>query len=244
MARRVAKRLQSVGAASVADYIDYLETHPGELTSLFNTLLINVTDFFRDAGVWEYLADLVIPDLIARRRPKFPIRVWSAGCATGEEAYSLAMSFAEALEPEAFDGKVKIYATDVDEEALAKAREATYTATEVGGVPPAMLEKYFEKSQKRYVLREDLRRHVTFVRHDLIQDEPIFGVDMLVCRNTLMYFNADTQAKILARFQGALADHGILFLGRAETLRAQTTAFAPIDVKRRIAAKIPNWRGR
>jgi two-component system, chemotaxis family, CheB/CheR fusion protein len=240
LARRVTKRLQTAEVASYADYVDYLEVHPEEFASLFNTVLINVTNFFRDPGAWEYLAESVLPDLIARCRPNFPIRVWSAGCASGEEAYSLAMLFAEALGADSFNEKVKIYATDADEEALAKARLAVYSAREVADVPPAMLEKYFEKSQDNYVFRKELRRHVIFGRHDLIQDAPISRVDMLVCRNTLMYFNAETQAKILSRFQFALSDHGILFLGRAETLMTHATAFSAVDVKRRISTKLPN----
>jgi two-component system CheB/CheR fusion protein len=135
---------------------------------------------------------------------------------------------------------VKIYATDVDEEALAKARQALYTERELGDIPKRILEKYFEANDGRYVFRKELRRHVIFGRHDLIQDAPISRIDMLVCRNTLMYFNAETQAKILTRFQFALNDHGVLFLGRAETLMAHTSTFAPIDLKRRISTKVPN----
>ena len=243
LARRVTKRLQAVGVTGFADYVDYLEVHPEEFANLFNTVLINVTSFFRDPSAWEYLAEFVLPGLIARCRPNFPIRVWSAGCASGEEAYTLAMLFAEALGADSFNKKVKIFATDADEEALSKARQAVYSAREVADVPPALLEKYFEKSQDSFVFRKELRRHVIFGRHDLIQDAPISRVDVLVCRNTLMYFNAETQAKILSRFQFALAEHGILFLGRAETLMTHATAFSPVDAKRRISTKLPNQTG-
>jgi two-component system, chemotaxis family, CheB/CheR fusion protein len=237
--RRITKRLQSVGCDGFADYLDYLEVHPDEFGQLFNTVLINVTSFFRDASTWEFLATSVLPRLIARREEGAPIRVWSAGCATGEEAYTLAMIFAEALGVSEFNDSVKIYATDADEEALAKARSAVYTEQEVAEVPPPLLEKYFEASDGRYAFRKDLRRHIIFGRHDLIQDAPISRVDLLVCRNTLMYFNAETQAKILQRFQFALNDHGVLFLGRAETLMTHTSTFAPLDLKRRISTKIP-----
>src|SRR5581483_4800540 len=125
------KRMQTVSVASFDDYLDYLEVHPEEFAGLFNTVLINVTSFFRDRPTWDFIADTVIPDLIVRRGPDWPIRVWSAGCASGEEAYTLAMLFAEALGPEAFKDRVKIYATDVDEEALVKARQANYTERDV-----------------------------------------------------------------------------------------------------------------
>ena len=238
--RRINKRMQMVGVASFSDYLDYLEVHPEEFAGLFNTILINVTSFFRDASSWEYIEETVIPEVLARRDSRHPIRVWSAGCASGEEAYTLAMLFAEAMGIEAFKDRVKIYATDVDEEALVSARQAIYSEREVEAVPPQLLEKYFEVSEGRYIFRKDIRRHVIFGRHDLIQDAPISRVDMLVCRNTLMYFNAETQARILTRFQFALNDHGVLFLGRAETLMTHANAFAPLDLKRRVSSKLPS----
>jgi two-component system CheB/CheR fusion protein len=241
--RRIVKRMQTIGVASFSDYVDYLEVHPEEFSALFNTVLINVTSFFRDGSTWEYVIDTVVPELLARRESSQPLRIWSAGCASGEEAYTLAMVFAEALGLDAFKDRVKIYATDVDEEALAKARQALYTEREIAEVPPTLLAKYFEAADGRYVFRKDLRRHVIFGRHDLIQDAPISRVDMLICRNTLMYFNAETQAKILARFQFALNDQGVLFLGRAETLMTHTGAFAPLDLKRRISTKLPSPTG-
>jgi two-component system CheB/CheR fusion protein len=136
---------------------------------------------------------------------------------------------------------VKIYATDVDEEALATARGATYEERQVEDVPPALLEKYFERTNGLYVFTRDLRRSVIFGRNDLVQDAPISRIDVLVCRNTLMYFNAPTQAAILGRFHYALADSGVLFLGRAETLLTHTNAFAPVDLKRRIFTKVPRF---
>jgi two-component system CheB/CheR fusion protein len=237
--RRITKRLQSVGCNGFAEYLDYLEVHPDEFGQLFNTVLINVTSFFRDGSAWEYIASSVVPRLIDGASRGAPVRVWSAGCATGEEAYTLAMVFAEALGVEAFAERVKIYATDVDEEALAKARAASYDEHEVAEVPPPLLEKYFDVVSNQYVFQKELRRQIIFGRHDLIQDAPISRVDLLVCRNTLMYFNAETQAKILQRFQFALNDDGVLFLGRAETLMTHTSMFAPLDLRRRISIKIP-----
>jgi two-component system CheB/CheR fusion protein len=237
--RRVQKRMQTVNVQDYADYVDYLEVHPEEFEILFNTILINVTTFFRDAGAWEFLAQQVIPELLQRKPEPAPIRVWSAGCASGEEAYTLAMVLAEAMGIAAYKERVKIYATDIDEEALTRARAATYDAHEVESVPAPMLSTYFEQSDKSFAFRKDLRRNVIFGRHDLIQDAPISRVDLLVCRNTLMYFNAETQSRILTRFHFALNDGGILFLGRAETLLTHANTFSPIDLRRRISVKVP-----
>ena len=239
LARRIDKRMLATNVQGYGEYVDYLEVHPDEFAALFNTILINVTSFFRDDTTWWYLGDHVLPDLLAHKGPAGHIRVWSAGCATGEEAYSLAMLLAEKMGIEQFRSHVKIYATDVDEEALSKGRHATYTDREVQDIPEALLKKYFETTNGSYVFRKDLRRQVIFGRHDLINDAPISRVDLLVCRNTLMYLNAETQAKILARFHFALNDGGILFLGRAETLLTHASTFIPIDVKRRISSKVP-----
>src|SRR5947209_8548037 len=238
--RRIRKRMEGVNVESFEDYVDYLEVHPDEFVHLFNTILINVTSFFRDPPAWDYLAREVLPRLLAERPSGEPIRVWSAGCASGQEAYTLAMLLAEALGTEAFRERVKIYGTDVDLDALNQARHASYAAREVEDVPPELLAKYFEPAGDRYVFQKDLRRCVIFGRHDLIQDAPISRLDLLVCRNTLMYFNAETQARILNRFHFAVNDGGYLFLGKAEMLLSQGgNAFAPVDLKRRLFTKAP-----
>jgi two-component system, chemotaxis family, CheB/CheR fusion protein len=179
----------------------------------------------------------IIPRIIAQKGPADPIRVWSAGCATGEEAYTLAILFAEALGADAFRSRVKIYATDVDESALSAARLARYAPRNVEGVPPDILERYFEASDGHYVFRKDVRRSVIFGRNDLIQDAPISRIDLLVCRNTLMYFDAEAQARILGHFFFALNDGGFLCLGRAETLLTHATAFVPVNLRRRVFQK-------
>jgi two-component system, chemotaxis family, CheB/CheR fusion protein len=237
--RRIQKRMQTVGVRDYLDYVDFLEVHPEEFATLFNTILINVTAFFRDAAAWEYLTAEVIPEIIARKGPTAPIRTWSAGCASGEEAYTLAMILSEALGVEAYKERVKIYATDIDDEALTRARQATYSEREIAGVPPDLLTKYFERANGMYSFRKDLRRNVIFGRHDLIQDAPISRIDLLVCRNTLMYLNAETQSRILTRFHFALNDGGVLFLGRAETLLTHANTFTPVDLQRRISVKVP-----
>ena len=237
LARRVRKRMDAVGLGSFRAYQEYLQVHPNEFVTLFNTILINVTAFFRDAAAWEAMRTAAIPELVANKAPDAPIRVWSAGCASGEEAYTLAMILAEELGIDGFRERVKIYATDVDEEALNTARHAAYTDRQVEGVPPDLLTKYFEQVDGLRFFRKDLRRQLIFGRHDLINDAPISRIDLLTCRNTLMYLNSETQARVLSRLHFALNDGGFLLLGRAETLMAHGQSFMPVDLKRRLSRK-------
>jgi two-component system CheB/CheR fusion protein len=246
--RRVVRRMQMVGVSAFPEYVDYLQVHPEEFAQLFNTILINVTTFFRDPAPWELLKREVVPAILAGKTAHDPVRIWSAGCASGQEAYSLAMLFAELMGPEAFRERVKVYATDVDEEALAQSRSASYSAKEMEDLDPELRERYFDQASARYVFRSDLRRSVIFGRHDLVQDAPISRLDLLVCRNTLMYFNADTQAEVLQRFHFALngessvaggTHDSYLFLGRAEMMLAHANLFTPVDLKCRVFAKIP-----
>lgn len=236
--RRVSKRIQSLNIDNFADYLDYLEVDPDEFNHLFNTILINVTGFFRDATAWEYLAEQVLPNLIKNKKNGETIRIWSAGCASGEEAYTLAILLAEILGIEECRQRVKIYATDVDEEALNQARQAVYSHTDVQAISPDIQQKYFQILGKKFVFRQDLRRSVIFGRHDLLQDAPISRLDLLVCRNALMYFNSETQGRILARFHFALNDSGFLFLGKAEMLLMYSHLFTPVDLKNRIFTKV------
>jgi two-component system CheB/CheR fusion protein len=235
--RRVRHQMQHVDIVSYDDYHDYLQVHPDEFTALFNTILINVTSFFRDEEAWDHLTTSVLPGLLEGLTEQ-PIRIWSAGCATGQEAYSLAMVLAEELGPAAFRERVKIYATDVDEQALAAARQATYAEKEVRGLPDGYLSRYFELVNGRYSFVKDLRRNVIFGRNDLVQDAPISRIDLLTCRNALMYFNAETQSRIVSRLGFALKPEGILFLGKAEMLLNHTSTFVPLDLKRRFFRKL------
>ncbi len=236
--RRIDKRLQTLGVADYSSYTDYLEVHPDEFVLLFNTVLINVTTFFRDAPAWTYLAQEIVPRILAAKSGEEPIRLWSAGCASGQEPYTLAIILAEALGFDAFRDRVKIYATDIDDEALAQARSASYSARDVQTLTPMLLAKYFEREGERYVFSKDLRRSLIFGRHDLLQDAPISRIDLLVCRNTVMYFNAEVQAGILSRFHFAIKDSGYLFLGKAEMIFSHAGLFIPLDLRRRVFAKV------
>ncbi|TML72728.1 MAG: PAS domain S-box protein [Actinobacteria bacterium] len=239
LTRRITKRMQEKGFAGYDEYQAHLAENPDEFVSLFNTILINVTSFFRDELAWDFLREEIVPRLIEARTADEAIRVWSTGCATGEEAYSLAMVFAEALGEDAFRRRVKIYATDVDEHALAQGRRATYGEKAVSVVPEALRKRYFDRADGGFGFAQSLRRAVIFGRHDLVQDPPISRIDLLVSRNTLMYFDARTQEQILTNFHFALRDDGFLFLGKSEALAARTSLFAPIDLKRRVFEKVP-----
>jgi two-component system, chemotaxis family, CheB/CheR fusion protein len=232
--RRVRHRMGQAGYTSYEDYLDFLQASSDEFVALFNTILINVTAFFRDAEAWRYISSEVIPRMLAERGPTDPIRVWSAGCASGEEAYTLAMLLAEALGAEAFRQRVKIYATDIDEEALTQARAASYDAKAVESVPAELVSRWFDKVNGRFVFHKELRRAVIFGRNDLVKDSPISRVDLLVCRNTLMYLNAETQRNVLERLHFALAPSGTLFLGHAEMLLSNGDRFTPLNLKHRI----------
>jgi two-component system, chemotaxis family, CheB/CheR fusion protein len=238
LARRLGKRVRLLGLASFSEYVDYLQVHPDEFSNLFNSILINATSFYRDPSAWDYLASDVLPRILASKREAAPLRFWSAGCATGQEAYTVAMVLADAIGIDAFTRRVKIYATDVDDDALNVARQATYSAKEVASIPPAQLQKYFDRSGARFSFHKDLRRCVIFGRHNLFYDAPISKIDLLLCRNTLMYFNSDAQARILSSMHFALNSAGVLFLGKAEMLLTHGSLFSPLDLKRRLFSKV------
>jgi two-component system, chemotaxis family, CheB/CheR fusion protein len=179
----------------------------------------------------------VIP-AIADRSEDAPIRVWSAACASGQEAYSVAMLLAEALGEERFRSTVKIYATDVDDEALAAARHAWYPTKELAAVPDELRERCFDLTDSGGTFRPELRRAVIFGRHDLLQDPPISRIDLLVCRNTLMYFTGEAQTRVLRQFSFALRDTGHLFLGKSEVLLSRTALFEPVDLRHRVFRKV------
>ncbi|MEU2718744.1 CheR family methyltransferase [Streptomyces sp. NPDC007205] len=234
LGRRIHKRMTDVGIRSYLDYQDLLETNADEFGALFNTILINVTSFFRDPEAWAFLQHEVVPELLAALAPDQEIRVWSAGCSSGEEAFSLVVMFAEALGVEECLRRVKIYATDVDEEALREARSGLYPPKSLELLSADLREKYFEQNGAQFSFRPDLRRRVIFGRHDITRDAPISRLDLLVCRNTLMYFNVEAQTQIVDRFHFALRPSGFLFLGKAEMLLNDAERFAVVNMRQRV----------
>jgi two-component system CheB/CheR fusion protein len=239
LARRIRKRMYEAGSQDYVAYRDKLESSAEEFGHLFNTILINVTGFFRDAETWTFLQREVMPELLSDIDPAREIRVWSAGCASGEEAYSLAIAFSEALGIEESAKRVKIYGTDVDDEALRDARVGLYSAKALEGLPSELRDKYFEQNGTQFAFRPDLRRRVIFGRHDITRDAPISRLDLLVCRNTLMYFNVETQSQVIDRFHFALRESGYLFLGKAEMLLSDGERFEVVSMRQRIFRRRP-----
>jgi two-component system CheB/CheR fusion protein len=240
--RRVRRRANELGFDGLSGYRDVLEADVDEFSTLFNTILINLTGFFRDPPAWKYLEEEIVPAIIDRHGPDEPIRLWSAGCATGEEPYTLAMVVANQLGLDETARRVKIYATDVDLEALARARAAIYPEKSVHDVPEEMRARYFEPDLhgRGWVVTPTLRRTVVFGRLDLTRDPPISRVDLVACRNTLMYLNGETQEFVIPRLQYALRQGGFLFLGRAEmVLRGGTGRFAPVNLPHRVFVALP-----
>jgi two-component system CheB/CheR fusion protein len=242
--RRVGKRMDELGIAGYQNYIDQLEASPEEFEALFTTILINVSAFFRDPPVWDYIAERVLPAVLASKSDGDPIRVWSACCATGEEPYTIAMLLAEALGEHAYRERVKIFATDVDTMAVDKARQGIYGAKQIGAVPEALRERYFEPINGQFSVTKELRRAVIFGVNDLISDAPISRLDLLTCRNTLIYFNAETQSGVMRRLHLALAEEGVLVLGKSELLLTFTEGFVPEDLTLRVFRKVPITRAR
>jgi two-component system CheB/CheR fusion protein len=240
--RRIGKRMQELGVDDYDAYLDKLEVTPDEFDELFNSILINVSAFFRDPPVWRHIAEQLVPSLLDGKRANEPIRAWSAGCATGEEAYTIAILLAEALGEDHFRDRVKVFATDVDDEALDRARQAVYLRSQVKDVPKDLLERYFESSGDRIGVTKELRRAVIFGRNDLVRDAPISRIDLLACRNTLIYFNSETQRSVMARLHMALANQGFLVLGKSELILSYSDGFSAENMPLRIFGKVPGVR--
>lgn len=227
--RRLQRRMVTTDMRSLADYADYLARQPEECSKLAASFLINVTEFFRDPALFTALRERVLPELIAHARMDNGnvLRIWSAGCATGEEAYSLAILVADALGDALGQYTVQIFATDLDEDALAFARRGIYPAAALGGMPEAVRARAFAPLDGSYEILPHLRRMVTFGQHDLGQRAPFPHIDLVLCRNVLIYFTTDLQRRALQLFAFALRDGGYLALGKAETANSLAAYFAP-----------------
>ncbi len=231
--RRIRKRMFDIKAGSYAEYADRLRADADEINELLNTVLINVTEFFRDPQAWEVLRRDVLPNILRDRQPGETVRCWSAGCATGEEVYSIAILLAEYFGPRLSEYDVKIYATDIDEDALNAARRAEYSPDRLRRVRPEWRKRYFTGDGVLRVNR-DLRRLCIFGRSNILSDAPISHVDLALCRNLLIYFDARSQTQILTRLHYALEPYGVLFIGKASSLVGAADLFRPIHSKYRI----------
>ncbi len=239
LVRRIARHLQIHELEDIPSYLDFLRDNPEEIQSLLKNLLINVTNFFRDKEAFDALEKLVVPNLFAGKTSKDTIRIWSAGCASGEEAYSLAMLFSEYAYNQADPPKIQIFATDVDDEAIAEAREHRYPETIAADVSPERLKRFFVREGNFYRVRKELREMVLFAPHNILRDPPFSRLDLVSCRNLLIYLNRDTQESVLQIFHFAVNTHGYLFLGNSESAENVAMLFAPVDKKQRIYSRRP-----
>ena len=230
--RRIARRLQVNGLANLPSYLDYLRSNSGESLALLQDLLISVTNFFRDKTAFEAL-ELLIPTLLRDKTEGEQIRVWVPGCATGEEAYSMAMILAEYIENHAPTLKVQVFATDIDTGAIAFAREGLYPTSIVADVSPERLRRFFVPEQGRYRVRKDLRETVLFAAHNLLRDSPFSSLDLISCRNLLIYFGNEAQERVFDTFHFALRPGGLLMLGSSEAV-GDSPLFGPLDKRNRI----------
>ncbi|MHC5019359.1 MAG: CheR family methyltransferase [Planctomycetota bacterium] len=239
LARRITSRIDALGLPTLARYLDHLELDAREMDRLLDAVFINVTAFLRDADVWAYLGHDIIPHLGAPGEPDAPLRLWSAGCATGEEAYSLAILMAEHLGIDGARRRVRIFGTDIDDSAMERARRGVYSTERLAALSPERRDRFFEPHGSDWRFRADLREVLVFGRHDLTADTGISRIDLLTCRNTLMYFTAETQSAVAARLHAALAPSGYLVLGRVEMLLDQGQRFVPVHHRHRIFARLP-----
>jgi two-component system CheB/CheR fusion protein len=236
--RRVYRRLGLRNIETLDEYIDELRNNPDEVTTLVGDLMISVTGFFRDADAWMVLAELVIAPMVAERETGASIRVWTPACSTGEEAYSIAMLVTEHAEAAGKRFDLKVFATDAQEINLRKARDGIYPAAALAGFPVSRLARFFEKLDGSYQVRKELRDMVIFAPQNLLRDPPFSRMDLVTCRNFLIYLEPDAQKKIIALCHFALRQGGHLFLGNAETIGRHEDLFDTVSKKWRIFRRL------
>jgi two-component system CheB/CheR fusion protein len=235
--RRIRRRMSELAIATSADYIDKIRADDHEVRELLNTILINVTQFFRDPQAWDLLHHDILPSILGNLRPGETFRAWSAGCASGEEPYSLAILVADILGPRLGSFDIKIYATDIDDEALTIARRGEYAAEKLARLRPEWRDTYFHDGDRIRITR-DIRRMVIFGKNNLLSDAPISHCNMVICRNVLIYFDVLAQRQIFKRLHYALEPNGVLFLGKSESKLSESRFFRPLHPRWRIFQRI------
>jgi len=236
--RRVLRRSLLLRMQSVNEYVRVLSDQPAELEALCQDILIKVTHFFRDPEVFEALKEQVFPALLANHAKGVPIRIWVPGCSTGEEAYSIAICLLEALSPRRPSAPIQIFGTDVSKAAIERARAGVFLENIAADLSPSRLHRFFTKSGKQYQISRAIRDMCIFSQHDLTRDPPFSRLDLVSCRNVLIYFEAALQKKILPLFHYALKPGGFLILGTSETAGGVSDLFDLIDKKHKIHVKI------
>jgi two-component system CheB/CheR fusion protein len=232
--RRIERRLQVRGVHSLPEYSELLASDESEFKALLDDMLIGVTNFFRDREAFEALERLVIPELFRDKAPGDEVRAWSAACSTGEEAYSLAMLMSEQASLGEAAPRFQVFASDIDERAISIGRAGVFPGAIVTDVAPARLRQHFTKDDDHYRIRKPVRDRVLFAAHNLLRDPPFSRLDLITCRNLLIYLNRDVQARVLQMFHFALKPGGYLFLGSSESADAVADYFIPVDKKNRI----------
>ncbi|MFK7769597.1 MAG: chemotaxis protein CheB [Mariniblastus sp.] len=239
--RRIERRMQLCGIAEVSDYVERVENDTAEFDILFRDLLVEVTHFFRDAEAFQRMRESVIPDLISRSESENEIRVWVCGCATGEEAYSIAILLAEAIGKTGRKQSFKVFATDVHRKSLEIASSGFYPLHTLENVPPD-LQRYFVKSNGICNVTREIRQSVIFAANDLTRDPPFTRIDLITCRNVLIYLKPKVQKRVLSMFHFGLRVKGILFLGPSETVGDLAQEFDRVDRNWRIYSKVRDVR--
>ena len=232
--RRAERRMGLAGCATLADYLALLQRDPAELSLLAKDLLIHITGFFRDTAVFDLLRNRVLPELIAGHEAGLPLRLWVPGCSTGEETWSLAILCQEAIAASGRDIRLRIFASDVEPDAVATARAALYAAPLLAAIPPERRDRFFEREDGAWRVRAELRAAVVFAVQDVLVDPPFSRLDMVSCRNLLIYLRPEAQARVIALFHFALRPGGLLLLGAAETIGPAEAGFEPVDKVARI----------
>lgn len=234
--RRVERRMAIHGLGSLKAYADFLSQNPQEIDLLFKELLIGVTSFFRDPAVWQHLRDTTLPDLLNRRGAQTQFRAWVIGCSTGEEAYSLAMAFAEVRQrmPQHADCCLQIFASDLSPDAIATARTARYPQSVADTLEPDQIKAFFTQQDGALTINKTIRDMVLFAQHDVVLDPPFTKLDILCCRNVLIYFDAALQKRLLPLFHYSLKPGGVMLLGSSETAGPFSTLFEPLEPKLRL----------
>lgn len=240
--RRIQRRMQVAQSDTVQDYIEHLKQNPLELENLFRELLIGVTEFFRDAEAFDVLQEQAIPLLLADKSAADILRVWVPACATGEEAYSIAIALAEAIAQHRGGPKVQIFATDIDDRAINLARAGRFRGP-LPGVSPERLERWFIQDGDYYVVIKPIREMVVFSPHSAIKDPPFSRLDLVSCRNLLIYLNSELQEHLIRTFHYALRAGGVLMLGPSESLGRNTSLFSVLDKKHRLYVRRSDGRG-
>ena len=223
--RRIIRRMGLNKIASIGDYLAYFNEHVPEQDLLYQDLLIPVTAFFRDPGTYKLITDTIFPDLLKSRGEANPLRIWIAGCSTGEEPYSIAISLNEYLGNRIGACKIQIFATDISEKAIAKARSGVYTKRDMGGLSAELVEKYFSKVNGSFQINKSIRDMCVFASHNFLKDPPFARMDFISCRNVLIYMEAFLQKRALTTFHYALKENGYLLLGKSETAAPASDLF-------------------